>query len=146
MCLLCRKILNDLSSPVNKMDDDSNSSQSQDGDHEAAQNLTSSASSVHYQQGDQPLLCLFHLDLCDLFPFCFLFWVGVGGGGSGYIFFRYVWWSANERAYWLVFVWLFIVTTVSFFSLTKWELRSQFKGCMMASSIDLYTFMPVLTS
>ena len=68
-CLLCRKILNDLSSPVNKMDDDSNSSQSQDGDHEAAQNLTSSASSVHYQQGDQPLLCLFHMDFCDWFSF-----------------------------------------------------------------------------
>ncbi|XP_070211725.1 cAMP-responsive element modulator-like isoform X1 [Littorina saxatilis] len=45
-----RKILHDLSSPVNKMDDESNSSQSQDGDHEAAQNLTNSANSVHYQQ------------------------------------------------------------------------------------------------
>lgn len=45
-----RKILNDLSSPVIKMDDDSNSSQSQDGDHDGAQNLSSSANSVHYQQ------------------------------------------------------------------------------------------------
>lgn len=45
-----RKILNDLSSPVNKMDDDSNSSQSQDGDHDGAQNLSNSANSVHYQQ------------------------------------------------------------------------------------------------
>ncbi|XP_076467188.1 cAMP-responsive element modulator-like isoform X4 [Babylonia areolata] len=45
-----RKILNDLSSPVSKMDDESNSSQSQDGDHDAAQNLTSSSNAVHYQQ------------------------------------------------------------------------------------------------
>ncbi|PVD30558.1 hypothetical protein C0Q70_09826 [Pomacea canaliculata] len=44
-----RKILNDLSSPVNKMDEDSNSSQSQD-DQETAQNLTTSANAVHYQQ------------------------------------------------------------------------------------------------
>ncbi|XP_076460558.1 cAMP-responsive element modulator-like isoform X2 [Babylonia areolata] len=34
------------------MDEDSNSSHSQDGDSEVAQNLTSSANSVHYQQGD----------------------------------------------------------------------------------------------
>ncbi|KAL8570254.1 hypothetical protein ACOMHN_029954 [Nucella lapillus] len=47
-----RKILNDLSSPVGKMDDESNSSGSQDGDSEVAQNLTNSASSVQYQQGD----------------------------------------------------------------------------------------------
>ncbi|XP_046345695.1 cAMP-responsive element modulator-like isoform X2 [Haliotis rubra] len=47
-----RKILNDLSSPVSKMDDESNDSQSQDGQesNEAAQNLTSSANAVQYQQ------------------------------------------------------------------------------------------------
>ncbi|XP_041366144.1 cyclic AMP-responsive element-binding protein 1-like isoform X2 [Gigantopelta aegis] len=45
-----RKIFNELSSPVSKMDEESNSSQSQDGEiNEAAQNLTSSANSVYQQ-------------------------------------------------------------------------------------------------
>ncbi|KAL8605833.1 hypothetical protein ACOMHN_051442 [Nucella lapillus] len=59
-----RKILHDLSSPVSKMDEDSNSSQSQDGDHEAAQNLSSS-NSVHYQQGDYTVVPAGTLQLSD---------------------------------------------------------------------------------
>ncbi|XP_050388755.1 cAMP-responsive element modulator isoform X2 [Patella vulgata] len=50
-----RKILNDLSSPVTKMDEESNSSQSQDGEViDAAQNLTSVGNAVHYQQATVP--------------------------------------------------------------------------------------------
>lgn len=47
-CLLCRKILNELESPVAKIEDESNSSQSQDGEDSAA---NMSQHGLQYQQG-----------------------------------------------------------------------------------------------